>query len=227
MASAPKSATELATEIIDNLLPFLSPINAPQRSPAMNRIKNLGAPAIPRLIELLDHENEDVAISASVALNSMGRPAVPALVAAIREGDEQVIERAASAFWWIGHGAKEALPALFEIAASKEKSDVSRMAVARAALKIDPEARGSDEILSAIPALIRVLRDGSFKHQGEAAEALGHIGPAAREALPILRQRLGRPPANVNTGGLVRDYVSRAAESAISAIEADDRERTP
>jgi ankyrin repeat protein/HEAT repeat protein len=227
MTSAPKTATESATMIIDNLLPFLSPINAPQRSSAMDRIKILGAPAIPRLIELLDHENEDVAISASVALNKMGRTGVPALVAAMREGDEQVIERAASAFWWIGRGATEALPALVEIAGSEEKSDVSRMAVVRAALKIDPEARSSRQILSAIPALIRVLRDGSFKHQGQAAEALGHIGHAAREALPILRQRLDPPPANFNTGGLARDYVSRAAASAISAIEAVEREHRP
>jgi ankyrin repeat protein/HEAT repeat protein len=227
MTSAPKSATESATKIIDNLLPFLSPINAPQRSPAMDRIKILGAPAIPRLIELLDHEDEDVAISASVALNRMGRMGVPALVAAIREGDEQVIERAASAFWWIGRGATEALPALVEIAGSEEKSDVSRMAAVRAALKIDPEARINGKILSAIPALIRVLRDGSFKHQGQAAEALGHIGPAAREALPVLQERREPPPANFNTGGLVRDYVSRAAKSAISAIEAVERENRP
>jgi HEAT repeat protein len=193
----------------------------------MDGIMSLDAPAIPRLIELLDHENRDVAISASVALNRMGRPAVPALVAAMREGDESVIQYAASAFWWTGRGATEALPTLLEIAGSEEKSDVSRMAVARAALKIDPEARSSGEIVSAIPALIRVLREGSFKNQGQAAEALGHIGPAAREALPILHQRLEPPPVNVNTDGLSRDYVSRAAKSAISAIEAVESNRRP
>jgi HEAT repeat protein len=224
MSSTPNKSTELAARIIDNLLPYLSPINAPQRMTAMSRIQGLGAPAIPRLIELLDHENKDVAISASVALNKMGRTGVPALAAAIREGSEQSIQQAANALWWIGRGAKDAVPVLLEIAASEERSDLTRTEVIRAALKIDPQSRESPAVVSSIPVLIRVLREGGFRDQGKAAEALGQIGPVARQALPILRERLEPPSARLDTGGLVPDYVSRQAKAAIAAIESEERE---
>ncbi|MBX9843475.1 MAG: hypothetical protein K2Z80_16875 [Xanthobacteraceae bacterium] len=161
-----------------------------------------------------------MAISASVALNRIGGPAIPALTRAVSSGSDRVVVHAANALWWMGPGGNPALPALLEVVGSEKHSDASRVAAARTALKIDAAAcRESPVMLSGIPMLIRVLEHGSFLHQGWAAETLGGIGPAARDALPMLRKRLKLPSEDVDTGRLVRDYVRREAEAAISAIE--------
>ena len=188
----------------------------------MVAIQSIGAPAIPRLIELLAHEDPAVAVSASVALNRIGSSAAPALAKAVSTGNEQVVSQAANALMWIGPGAKAALPALLEVAGAEKRSDASRVAAAWAAMKIDPSnCRESKEILSSVPMLIRVLEKGSFRHQGWAAETLQGIGPAAREALPMLRQRLELPGRDIDTNGLVPNYVRDHARAAISAIEAE------
>ncbi|MFH1920948.1 MAG: ankyrin repeat domain-containing protein [Planctomycetota bacterium] len=219
--AAAGSLGKAGPSIIDDLIPMLSPMDAPERRAAMVALRSMGAPAVPRLIELLAHEDAAVATSASVALNRIGRPAVAALAKALDCRNEQVIERATSALWWIGAGAKEAIPALLEVAGSEERSDIERLAAARAALKIDAEgARNSKAILSTIPVLIRTLEQGRFRYQGWAAETLRGIGPDAREALPMLRKRLELPREDADTGGLVRSYVRAEAGRAIAAIEA-------
>jgi hypothetical protein len=77
--------------------------------------------------------------------------------------------------------------------------------------------------------LIRVLDRGPFEQQGNAAEALGDIGPAAREALPALRRRLALPDKSIDTGPFVSDFVARYAAEAIKAIETptDDGAQAP
>ena len=219
--AAARSLGKADPTIIDDLIPMLSPMNAPKRSTAILALQSIGAPAVPRLVELLAHEDAAVATSASVALNRIGGPAVAALAKALASRDEQVIVHTTSALWWIGAGAKKAVPALLEVAGSEERSDIMRLAATRAALKIDGDgARNTKAILSTIPVLIRTLEQGRFQHQGWAAETLRGIGPAAREALPMLRKRLVLPGKDVDTGGFVADYVKREAERAISAIEA-------
>lgn len=219
---AARSLARFGPEIIEELLPLLSPIDKTERFPAMVAIQSIGAPAIPRLIELLAHEDPAVAVSASVALNRIGSSAAPALAKAVSTGNEQVVSQAANALMWIGPGAKAALPALLEVAGAEKRSDASRVAAAWAAMKIDPSnCRESKEILSSVPMLIRVLEKGSFRHQGWAAETLQGIGPAAREALPMLRQRLELPGRDIDTNGLVPNYVRDHARAAISAIEAE------
>ncbi len=156
--------------------------------------------------------------------NSGRTPAAPALAIAVSTGNDQVVSRAANALMWIGSGAKDTLPTLLEVAGNEEKTDVTRIAAAWAATKVDPQnSRKSKEILACIPTLIRVLEKGSFKHQGWAAETLEGIGPAAREALPMLRQRLELPGPVIDTNGLVPNYVRDHARAAISAIEAEAR----
>jgi HEAT repeat protein len=194
-----------------------------KRLPAMTALKSLGPPAIPRLIELLEHEDEAIATSASVALNSMGREAVEPLAKALSSDNDQVTIMAASALWWIGGGAKGALPRLLGVAESEMRSDAARAAAARAALKVNPESREFKPVLMTIPCLIRLLDAGTFRQQGEAAETLGMIGPAARKALPALRKRLHAPEEDVDTQGLVPDYVQRAAREAIKSIEAPEK----
>jgi len=219
--AAAGSLGKAGPSIIDDLIPMLSSPDAPQRRAAIVALQSIGAPAVPRLVELLAHEDADVATSASVALGRIRKPAVAALAKALALRNEQVIVRATSALSSIGAGAKEAVPALLDAAASEKRSDIERLAAARAALKIDRErVHGTKAILSTIPVLIRTLEHGRFQHQAWAAETLRGIGPAAREALPMLRKRLALSEKDVDRGGFVAEYVKREAEQAISAIEA-------
>jgi hypothetical protein len=211
----------LGVESIDDLVPLLSPINRPGRAAAIDAIVALRDPAVPRLIELLGHSDEAVAVSASVALNKIGLPAVPGLVDALQSENEQVVQRAANALWWIGPRARSALPQLLKMVESEQRPDAVRLAIAHATLKIDPQtARRSPELLATIPAIIRMLDQGGFKQQGMAAECLKEFGPVASESLPHLRRRLEHPSSEVDTQGLVSNYVQRAAREAIEAIEA-------
>jgi HEAT repeat protein len=221
--AAARSLARFGPEVIDELLPLLTPLDTLGRLPAMTALQSLGPPAIPRLIELLGHEDEAIATSASVALNRMGREAVEPLAKALDSDNDQVTIQAASALWWMGGGAKWALPRLLGVAESEKRSDAARVATARAALKVNPESREFKPVLMTIPCLIRLLNAGTFRQQAEAAETLGMIGPAAREALPALRKRLEAAEEDVDTQGLVRDYVRRQAREAIEAIESDAR----
>ncbi len=220
--SAGKSLARFGPRVIDDLVPLLSPMGSPTRLPVIATLQAIGAPAVPRLVELLGHEDPAIAISASVTLNRIGRPAVPSLAEAVTTGNEQVVEHAASALWWASGPARAALPNLLEVAASENRSDRSRLAAARTVMKIDPDVgRESQAILSTIPVLIRILDKGGFLHQGQAAETLGAIGASAKDALPMLHERAVPPDKDVDTEGLVTDYVQRAAEAAIGAIEID------
>lgn len=225
---AARSLAAYGPEIIDELIPQLSPIEKPQRFPALIAIQSIGAPAVPRLIELLAHEDSAVATSASVSLSRIGTPAAPALAKVVSTGNDQVVSQAANALMWIGSGAKDTLPTLLEVAGTEKKSDITRIAACWAATKVDPQnGSKSKEILACIPTLIRVLEKGTFRHQGWAAETLKGIGPPAREALPMLRQRLVLPGPDIDTNGLVPNYVRDHARAAISAIEVESDKPLP
>jgi HEAT repeat protein len=204
--SAAESLGRYGAPLVDELVPLLTPMEAPTRIPAITALRSIGEPAVPRLVELLAHKDHAIAISASVALNKIGDSAVPALAKALSTANEQVINHAANALWWIGRPGKSAAPNLLEIVGSPWHSELSRLAAARAALKVDPAvSRNSKAILASIPMLIGIMEKGKPEHQIWAAETLGGIGAAAREALPILR----------------RQTESWAAKTAIEAIEAD------
>jgi HEAT repeat protein len=221
--AAAESLARYGPSVIDDLVPLLSPLDAPTRRPAITTLACLGTSAVPRLIELLAHEDRSVAVSASVALNRMRRTAVPALAEAVSTGNEQVVEHAADALGSIGPVAKTALPILLEAAGSERRSDLSRLATARAALKVDASAsRKSAAIPSIVPMLIRIFEKGTVEHQRSAAELLGEIGAPAQTALPALRKRLLLPDKSADAGVLIPAYeVQQKAKEAIVAIEAD------
>jgi ankyrin repeat protein/HEAT repeat protein len=225
---AASSLGRFGPEVIDDLLPLLTPLDRPARLPALAALVSLGARGVPRLIELMAHEDKSVAVSASVALNRIGAPAAPALAETIRTGNEQVVDHAASALWWMSGAGKAALPTLHEVAGDAERSDLTRALAARAALKVDPAGSPkSDAILTAIPALIRVLESGRFKHRGFAAEALRGIGPPAKDARPALRRQLELPGPGVDTNGYDPTFVQREAQQAIAAIESPPEDVKP
>src|SRR5262249_52739440 len=120
--------------------------------------------------------------------------------------------------------AKDALPALYTVAASEKLKDETRLAAALFALRIDrAESRKASEVLSAIPVLVRVLDGDTPKYQSWVANAAGLLGSSAREVLPALRNYLNRPPGNTYVGGPSPDFVRKQVEAAIKSIEADSQ----
>lgn len=216
---AARSLARFGPGIIDELLPMLTPLENPQRRPAITALVCLGGLAVPRLIELLGDDDSAVAISASVALANIGSAAVPALAEALKSDRESTVIQAAGILSRLGKSAAPAMPTLLQISAEDRRSDLCRVTAARAVLAIDPTCRSREEVLTTIPALLRILEKGSFREQGLAAETAGKIGPAARQALPLLHACAEWSAPTVDTQGLVRDYVQRAAQEAIAAIE--------
>jgi hypothetical protein len=116
-----------------------------------------------------------------------------------------------------------AVPALLKVAASEQAEPRARIAAARAALAIDKsQARQANEVLSLVSLLIETLETGEFTLRATAAETLGLIGPAAREAVPALETSRKLPGPDVDTKNLVRDYVKQHAEEALKNINAED-----
>lgn len=160
---------------------------------------------------------------ASRVLAEAGVPAIAPLREAVRTGNDQVVGLAATALGHHYRAAKEALPDLFQIAGSDEHSDAARIAAISAALKIDADkSRESSAISSIIPLLIRTLENGSFTAQANAVHVLAEIGPAAKDALPILRKRLALPAKKLDTGQFVSVHLE--SQWAIDAIEDDSIE---
>jgi HEAT repeat protein len=136
------------------------------------------------------------------------------------EASDRTRQTAAAVLYGFGPRAKEALPTLLEVAGSEGASATTRVEAARAALEVDLDAaRGSEAVRSLVPVLVSELEGPDFKARGRAAETLGLIGPAAREALPALQRALQLPPQGFDTGGLVKDFVRQYAEMAIATIE--------
>jgi HEAT repeat protein len=221
---AARSISRFGPDLIDDLFPLLSPLDRTERRPAMTAIQEMREAAVPRLVMLLEHDDDVVAHSAIALLGEVGRPAVPTLIDVLIKSEERVGNRAAVALQILGAGAKDALPALLGVTESDALSDHARLAAALAAVKIDPASGSSKSLHRAIPAILRVLEKGTFHQQGEAAEILAAIGPPARDALPLLKQRLEPPPQDTDTGGLVSDFVRSRAQAAIEAIGAMGQE---
>jgi HEAT repeat protein len=205
--------------IIDDLLPMLTPLENPRRKAAITALAGLGGEAVPRLVAMLSDNDRAVAISASIALERIGSPAAPALIDALDAGDDRQIGAVAGILARVKPRTGSVSLKLLAVAADDQRSDVTRITAGYAALNIDARNRDAKEVIAIVPVIVRVLEKGSFREQGLAAETAGMIGPAATEALPMLRQRMQLPDENVNTEGIVRDYVRQRARQAISAIE--------
>jgi len=141
-------------------------------------LRDIGAPAVPALLECLGDADSGIRIKAVLMLMDIGdTSAVPALV-----------EHLCDEYWGVRRAAAEALdriagasavPAIIECLGDEDE-DV-REVVAWVLGRIGDA--------SAVPTLIECLSAGSYSVSREAAEALGRIGHAS--ALPAL-ERLRR-----------------------------------
>lgn len=134
--------------------------------------------------ELLEDESEDVRIHAFYALCHLGADAeavAPTLTEHLRGGDESLRHKALQTFFNCRNYVNpELVPDFLEIL-TDPASDNSFRGMATGCLwycRADAEP--------AVPALARGLTDDDYSVRFHSALALGAIGPAAKEALPVL-----------------------------------------
>jgi hypothetical protein len=210
---------------IDDVLPLMSSTNVYTRKSIITLLRCTGERGIGRILELVTHDDPNVAGLAQLGLREMGSLSPHykirvALIRALLAENPKIVEASARALWRENvHNEKEAVPKLLEWMVSDIQTYQVKVCAACVVLRIDPTRRSAPEIVETIPVAIRLLKKGAFADQAPAAELLGLIGPDAREALPWLKQRLALPDDTVERNGLPKDHVSTAARQAIAAIE--------
>lgn len=137
---------------------------------------------VPVLAEALTNKNWLVQMWAANAVRTVGPAAktvIPRLIVVFRDDTHYAQNSAARALGALGPEAVAAVPALVEKLRTKEGSDPVAVDAAEALWNINRDARS-------IPALTKLLAVEDCRVP--AAEALGRIGSAAREAVPALRE---------------------------------------
>jgi HEAT repeat protein len=150
---------------------------------AHQKLQEIGEPALPVLIEGLQHEETVKREMASTVLALFGPAAEPAadkLIVALN--DESIFVRAnvAAALLQMPEHVDRVVPVLAEFLASDEV-DLRRMAATNLAAVEVEQAR------PLMPQLIVALDDSDREVVYYAVQLIGRMGPAAAEALPKLR----------------------------------------
>ena len=150
------------------------------------------APPIDQLVEQLSAQGNPARREAAYQLEKLGpaaKPALPALIKALDDPDKQVWSYAVAAIAGLGPDAADAIPALIEDLDGRKsrgrRDRDKRQVLVRSAFalsRIGP---------AAIPPLIAVLDADDSPLRAGAAKALGGMGPAAKQAIPALRENLG------------------------------------
>jgi len=151
---------------------------------AAEALGNMGAeaaPAVARLVPLLEDRTEVVRWRAAEALGKIGPPAraaLPALVSAVGGRPGLLTTESAKALGRIGAGTPEVAPALGRALRSDEV--YTRREAAKALARLAGAAG------PALDDLVTALRDKDATVRTEAARALGRMGTLARSAAPAL-----------------------------------------
>lgn len=176
------------TETIPGWIRALEDPDPGIRHRARWQLRAVGAQAVEPLLARLQAADAPTSTRVMVVttlglIGADAKAAVPVLEGLCDEGSEPELRRASalSLGQIDGKAADRALAVLIELlghrggVAASTAFDIG---------KIGPRAQ------AAVPALIRLLRDGDQAGRAAAAYALARIGPAAREAVPALREAL-------------------------------------
>lgn len=191
-----------------------------QRKSTAEILGDLGAVGVPGLSGALKDPDAGVRWAAAESLGRIGpaaKSAVPALAAALE--DKEIRSIVADALAGIGPEAKPAVPGLVQIVRN-EKEPSLRYTAGVALVRIDKSSAGP-----AAPILAEALRnpDGRFRH--DAVMLLVAIGPAGKEATPVLTEMLLKDKQSyarqlaAHSLGYVRD--PRAVPALLEAFEKD------
>ena len=183
----------------------------------LGQIGPAAAPATEALAKLIGDSNPEVAQEAVLALAKIGpgaKAAVPGLAALLQSGDESNAHAAAYALGKIGPEAAAAEAAL---SSALNSADASLALVSAWALtQIRPAS--AELAAQTVPVLISGLSAPLPAARQGAAEALGRLGPLAKDATAALRQASG------DQEQAVREAASEALKS-IRGVESKQTER--
>jgi HEAT repeat protein len=183
------------------------------REAAAQAIGQFGPDAIPTLAEMLSHTDKYVRRNAVWGLGKLGPTAkavLPHLCRTLQDPDPRTASGAAQALGSMGTVAADAVPALAE--AMRGTNIVLCRLAAKSLSQIGRPA---------LQTLIAHLRHHDPFVRGEAAVALGWMGPAAASAVPYLVEILRTPPAHRRpaTTSAVMGHHTPATPLAISSSE--------
>ena len=172
----------VGNEAFTHLLTLTNDAEQVVRESAVQGLSGYGVQAVPTMIRLLGHQCKYVRRNAVWGLGKLGPDALPAvgpLVAVLKDADPRTATGAAQAIGSVGHAAAPAVPALAE--AMRGTNVVLCRMAAKALSQIGTPA---------LPTLVTHLKHHDPFVRGEAAVALGWIGPPAAAAVPHLLQLL-------------------------------------
>jgi HEAT repeat protein len=172
----------LAREALNPLVAVLQDKDAGVREAAAQAVGQMGPDALPHLVAMLRHEDKYVRRNAVWALGRIGplaKAAVPDLTAALTDPDPRTAGGAAQALGNMGTDAADAVTAL--TAAMRGTNIVLCRMAAKALSQIGRPA---------LQALITHLQHRDPFVRGEAALAVGWMGPPAAAAVPGLVEML-------------------------------------
>ena len=148
----------------------LDSIDPDEVNNAIQELRQIGASAVPILIEALEHDSVQLRSNSARALPVLGASsyqAIPALVQALSDKQASVREQAAFSLGLIG--------ALTNIQSSNTNDTL---------------------VKQMLPALIITLDDESIAVRSNAASALGMLGEIAIDSVPVLVEALGSTDSN-------------------------------
>jgi HEAT repeat protein len=198
------------------------------------------AEAAPALVAVLQSKSEDVRLQATMALGKIGKAAVGPLSKALEAKDADVRFYAAWGLAFVGPPAKAAAPLLVK-ALTDPAAHVRRKA-AYALGRIDPDpatvagplvaalADADEDVRqaaaatlpgmgkAAVPALLKAAQTDKATLRNVAIKTLGEIGPAAAEAIPVLKGYLLAP--DKGAGEAAADALAGIGDAALETLTA-------
>lgn len=214
-----RAARELGkqgTEAVGSLPALTAAVDDPDQSvreAAVQALSHFGTAAVGPLTQLLSHPDKYVRRNATWGLGKLGhqaRTAMAALCAALHDTDPRTASGAAQALGNLGATAAPAVPALTE--AMRGTNVVLCRLAAKALSQIGPPA---------VPTLLAHLNHHDPFVRGEAAMAIGWIGPAAAAAVPALLE-IVRAGSAVSTRATVSTYAGSGIGTPIAPPQACD-----
>jgi HEAT repeat protein len=166
------------TEVFNQLMHLTADSEQVVREAAVQGLTGFGVQALSTLTRLLTHPCKYVRRNAVWGLGKLGSDALPAvahLIPVLKDSDPRTATGAAQTLGAIGRSAADAVPALAE--AMRGTNVVLCRMAAKALSQIGPPA---------LPTLVTHLKHHDPFVRGEAAVALGWMGPAAAPAVPHL-----------------------------------------
>ncbi len=178
------------------------------REVAVQAMAGFGSQGVAALAQLLAHSCKYVRRNAAWGLGKIGPDAsgaLPQLCQALKDADPRAATGAAQALGMIGPEAREAVPALAE---AMRGTNVVLCRMASKALSQIGEA--------ALSTLVAHLKHHDPFVRGEAAVALGWMGPSAAGAVPALLESLEKYTPRARTHGAAK--VALGGSQAVTPV---------